>query len=100
MWLRANIVLVVAVIFALVQMFASATGGPRPGGSDTVFDAVSQSIGRSVQSVAAQDDNDDEDNDDEEDDDDNSDDEDNSDDDDEDNSDDEDNDDDEDNSDD
>ena len=29
MWLRANVVLAVAVVFAVVQMFASVTGGPR-----------------------------------------------------------------------
>src|SRR5690348_4706971 len=44
MWLRANIVLIVAVLFALAQMFASATGGPRPGSSASVLSTISQHL--------------------------------------------------------
>jgi hypothetical protein len=98
MWLRANVVLAVAVVFAIVQMFASATGGPRTGDLGAAHGQPSPSL---AQSVAAQEDDDDNDDDeDNDDDDDNDDDEDNNDDEDEDNNDDdEDNDDDKDNND-
>jgi len=63
MWLRANVVLAVAVVLAVVQMFASATGGPRIGDSWALAGVPDRGLG---QSVAAQeedeDDNDDEDN--------------------------------------
>ena len=73
MWLRANITLAIAVVFAIVQMFASVTGGPRVGDSNALASAPNSGLTRSV---AAQDDNEDdddedEDNDDEDDDDDN-----------------------------
>jgi hypothetical protein len=61
MWLRANIVLVIAVLFALVQMFASATGGPRLGApASTVMSTIAHNLPGT--SGIAQADNGDEDN--------------------------------------
>jgi hypothetical protein len=54
MWLRANVVLVIAVVFALIQMFASVTGGPRGGAAAAVTSALTGGL---THSVAAQDDN-------------------------------------------
>jgi hypothetical protein len=68
MWLRANVTLAIAVVFAVVQMFASATGGPRVGESSAL---ASSPNGGLTRSVAAQDDNDDEDEDNDDEDDDN-----------------------------
>ena len=58
MWLRANVVLAVAVVFAIVQMFASATGGPRTGDLGAAHGQPSPGL---TQSVAAQEDDDNED---------------------------------------
>ena len=70
MWLRANVVLAVAVVFAVVQMFASVTGGPRFGDSGTVVSAPDPGLSRSVAAQEEDDDDDDDDDDEEEDDDD------------------------------
>lgn len=86
MWLRANIVLAVAVVFAVLQMFASVTGGPRTGDSIGQTSLPDQGLTRSV--LAQEDDNDDDDDDNDDDDDDNDDDDDDNDDDDDDNDDD------------
>src|SRR5687768_8979924 len=56
MWLRANLVLAVALVFAVVQMFASVTGGPRIGDSGAVAGGADPGLSRSV---AAQEENDD-----------------------------------------
>lgn len=44
MWLRANIVLVVAVLFALVQMFASATTTSRRESPSTVMSTIAHNL--------------------------------------------------------
>ncbi|MGE3912045.1 MAG: hypothetical protein AB7K36_21985 [Chloroflexota bacterium] len=79
MWLRANIALAMAVLLALVQMFASVTGGFRIGDTNALASSPNNGLTRSV--AAADDDNDDEDNEDEDNDDEDEDDEDNADDD-------------------
>ena len=74
MWLRANVVLAVAVVFAVIQMFASVTGGPRVGDVVAGSGLPDRGLSRSV--AAQEEDNDDEDEDNEEDDDEDNDDED------------------------
>lgn len=54
MWLRTYLVLAVAVLFAVVQMFAAATGGPRASSIDSLADMVGSSF---TQRAAAADDN-------------------------------------------
>jgi hypothetical protein len=66
MWLRANIVLAVAVVFAVVQMFASATGGPRFGDPGVAARAPGSGLSQSV--AAQEEDNEEDDSDNEEDD--------------------------------
>jgi hypothetical protein len=61
MWLRANLVLAVALVFAVVQMFASVTGGPRIGDSGAVAGGADPGLSRSVAAQGENDDNTDDD---------------------------------------